>query len=198
MSNQILDKSRIYSIDKNLHIGTGRDRVCYLLPEDENICVKLSKDSDKQSRREVSYYKYLMSKQTDFSYISRYYGCINTTSGKGECFEVIRDYDNSISKTLRECIREHSLTQEQLAPLLSRLKEYLIENNIVARDLSPSNIMLNKISNDKYQLKIIDGLGNPGINPLTIRISFLTRAARNKSWKSLIKKLDKDFHRASL
>lgn len=182
-------------IDDSLHIGTGRDRVCYLLPQNKNICIKISKSSNKQTRREVSYYKFLMTKRHDHSSISQYYGKIKTTKGRGDCFEVIRNYDDSMSMTLREAIRNNSVSIEQLNPLLKKLKNNLITNEIVARDLSPANIMLQITSKNDYQLKIIDGLGNPGLNPLTIRTKCLIKRSINKAWASLTNKLTNEFQK---
>lgn len=180
-----------------LHIGTGRDRICYLSPEDPNICIKISKASNKQSRREVSYYKFLMSRNIDMSHIAKYYGPAVTDRGKGECFEVIRNYDNKVSLTLRECIKSKELEKEEILTLLESLKLYLIDNMIVTRDLSPANIMVQKSAGDQIELKIIDGLGNPNINPLTVRVKSLASKAVIKSFGSLLKKTLREIQQAS-
>lgn len=180
-----------------LHIGTGRDRICYLSPEDSDICIKISKSSDKQSRREVAYYKYLLSQNADMSLIAKYYGPVITDKGNGECFEVIRDYDNKISLTLRECIKFKIFKKEEIFTLLESLKNYLIDNMIVTRDLSPANIMVQKTSSSQIDLKIIDGLGNPNINPLTIRVKLLASKAILKSFNSLTTKTLREIHQAS-
>lgn len=179
-------------IDEALHIGTGRDRECYLSPNNANICIKISKKSNKQSRREVAYYKFLMSKKCNLSFISQYYGSIITDRGKGECFEVIRDYDDKISLTLRQCIEENCLEEQVIYSKLDSLKEYLITNKIVARDLSPANIMIRKLAPKEVELKIIDGLGNPSINPLTIRLAPLVTKAILKSFESLMTKTKRE------
>ena len=78
---------------------------------------------------------------------------------------------------------------------MKKLKNNLITNEIVARDLSPANIMLQITSKNDYQLKIIDGLGNPGLNPLTIRTKCLIKRSINKAWASLTNKLTNEFQK---
>jgi hypothetical protein len=67
---------------------------------------------------------------------------------------------------------------------------------IVTRDLSPANIMVKKISSSQVELKIIDGLGNPNINPLTIRIKSLASKATFKSFNSLTAKTLREIQQA--
>ena len=186
------------NINENLHIGSGRDRACYLSPQDPNTCIKVSLSTDKQSRREVAYYKFLMSNDFDLSLIAKYYGSVMTDKGKGECFEVIRDYDNSISLTLRQCIKERTLDTEQIFSLLASLKIYLIDNKIVTRDLSPANIMIKRTSVEEIELRIIDGLGNPNINPLTIRVKKLASKAIIKSFNKLIQKTKNEINQSTV
>lgn len=185
------------TIIDSLHIGTGRDRICYLSPTDPNICIKISKSSNKQSRREVSYYKFLISRNIDMSHIAKYYGPISTDRGKGECFEVIRDYDKNISLTLRQCIQKKLLDKEEILHLLESLKKYLLDNMIVTRDLSPANIMIHRYTKMGIDIKIIDGLGNPNLNPLTIRMKFLASKATLKSFDSLMKKTHREIEQAN-
>lgn len=185
-------------INEKLHIGSGRDRVCYLSPENPNTCIKVSRSTDKQSRREVAYYKFLMSNNFDLSLVAKYYGSVMTDKGKGECFEVIRDCDNTISLTLRQCIKERIIDKEKIFLLLASLKTYLVDNKIVARDLSPANIMIKRTSKEKVELIIIDGLGNPNINPFTIRIKKLASKAIIKSFNKLIQKTTNEINQSAL
>lgn len=185
------------NIDDSLHIGTGRDRICYRSPQDDNICIKVSKASNKQSRREVAYYKFLMSNNVDLTLIAKYFGPVVTSKGKGESFELIRNYNGSISLTLREGIKRKLLKENEIFSLLQSLKNYLRNNKIVTRDLSPANVMIQELSEKEIQLKIIDGLGNPNINPLTIRIKCLALKAINKSFNSLILKTTNEIKQAN-
>lgn len=47
------------NLSDNLIVGKGRDRVCYEHPNNANLCIKISITNDKQSKREVSYFKFL-------------------------------------------------------------------------------------------------------------------------------------------
>jgi len=179
----------IYLTDK-LIVGKGRDRICYEHPNDSNLCIKVSINNDKQSKREVSYFNFLIKRNTNLSKISIFRGKVNTNKGVGYTFDLIRDHDKKISKTLRQCLEAQEFTTKWVEPHLIDLKKYLIINKICIRDISPSNISCQK-KPDGISLFIIDGVSNANINPLTIRLQNLVNASFNKAWKSLDRKLTK-------
>lgn len=179
----------IYLTDK-LIVGKGRDRICYEHPNDSNLCIKVSINNDKQSKREVSYFNFLIKRNTNLSKISIFRGKVNTNKGVGYTFDLIRDHDKKISKTLRQCLEAQEFTTKWVEPHLIDLKKYLIINKICIRDISPSNISCQK-KPDGISLFIIDGVSNANINPLTIRLQNLVNASINKAWKSLDRKLTK-------
>ncbi len=179
----------IYLTDK-LIVGKGRDRICYEHPNDSNLCIKVSINNDKQSKREVSYFNFLIKRNTNLSKISIFRGKVNTNKGVGYTFDLIRDHDKKISKTLRQCLEAQEFTTKWVEPHLIDLKKYLIINKICIRDISPSNISCQK-NPDGISLFIIDGVSNANINPLTIRLQNLVNASINKAWKSLNRKLTK-------
>jgi hypothetical protein len=180
---------QIYLTDE-LIVGKGRDRICYEHPNDSNLCIKVSINNDKQSRREVSYFNFLKKKNADLSKISIFRGKVNTNKGLGYTFDLIRDHDKRISKTLRQCLESEEFTIAWIQPQISDLKNYLISNKICVRDISPSNISCKRTSNG-VNLFIIDGVSNSNINPLTIRLQSLVNASINKAWEGLNRKLTK-------
>ena len=100
----------IIELSDDLIIGKGRDRICYEHPYNKNLCIKISINSNKQSKREVSYFKFLTQKQVDLSKISIFQGYVITNLGKGYTFDLIRDKNGNVSKTLRECLESKALT----------------------------------------------------------------------------------------
>jgi hypothetical protein len=179
----------IYLTDE-LIVGKGRDRICYEHPNNSNLCIKISINNDKQSKREVSYFNFLRKKNTDLSKISIFREKVNTSKGIGYTFDLIRDHDKKISKTLRQCLESQEFTIESVQPQLNELKKYLISNKICVRDISPSNISCERTLNG-VNLFIIDGVSNSNINPLTIRLRILVNKSINKAWKTLNRKLRK-------
>lgn len=171
-----------------LIIGKGRDRVCYEHPQHHNLCIKISDKNDKQSKREVRYFNFLNKMKADLSKISTFRGKVNTNKGLGYTFEIIRDHDGAISKTLRQCLESRVLTIDLIQPKIDELKKYLITNKICVRDISPSNISCQKTP-EGFKLFIIDGVSNANINPLTIRVKKLVNASIEKAWAGLNRKL---------
>ncbi|MFT6690909.1 MAG: hypothetical protein ACJAXH_001431 [Colwellia sp.] len=175
-------------LSDDLIIGKGRDRICYEHPTIDEQCIKISITSDKQSKREVRYFRFLKSRNTDLSKVSTFLSTVKTDKGLGYTFDLIRDHDGQVSKTLLQCLDSNGLTLDDIRPQLLDLKKYLITNTICVRDISPSNISCQKTATS-YNLFIIDGVSNANINPLTIRLQNLVNKKINKAWTSLDRKL---------
>jgi hypothetical protein len=175
-------------LSDSLIIGKGRDRICYEHPTAYGQCIKISKTNDKQSMREMSYFSFLKRKNTDLSKISTFLDSVETSKGLGYAFLLIRDHDGKISKTLRQRLQSKEFTTDDIRPLLSDLKKYLINNKICVKDISPSNISC-QITVTGINLMIIDGVSNSNINPFTIRLDTLINAAIDKAWRGLERKL---------
>ena len=88
-------------------IAKGNARVCYLHPLNQNLCIKLPvrAKSIRGIKKETNYYKFLKKKNIDWTMIARYHGPIKTNLGVGEVFDLIRDDDGSISKSMRYYLR---------------------------------------------------------------------------------------------
>jgi hypothetical protein len=180
----------IIELSDDLIIGKGRDRICYEHPSSFNLCIKISITTDKQSVREMRYFKFLKNKQTDLSKISTFAGKIKTNKGLGYSFDLIRDYDGKVSKTLLQSLESNECSMQQVRPFISDLKQYLMTNKICVRVISPSNISCQK-TKDAIKLFIIDGVSNANINPLTIRVQSLVNKSIEKAWKGLDRKLER-------
>ena len=178
----------IIQLSDSLIVGKGRDRICYEHPGQQNLCIKLSFRSDKQSKREIRYFNYLTKKNKDLSKISCFISMVNTDKGNAYIFELIRDNNGHVSRTLRQCLESKVFPLEYICPQLIELKNYLISNKICVRDISPSNICCKKTLTG-FNLYIIDGVSNPTINPFNIRIQRLLNNSINKAWMGLDRKL---------
>lgn len=73
-------------------------------------------------------------------------------------YEIIKDGDGSISKTLGEYIKMEGITEELIAAV-EVLKRYCYENEMLINDLSLSCICV-KRANKKIKLYICDGFGD--------------------------------------
>jgi hypothetical protein len=143
-------------------IGKGRERTCYVLPDDSTKIVKISGDeTNAQTRREVAFYR-TIEKKKDFNYaqLPRFYGLCNTNLGEGFIVDLVQDYNGEISKSLRWYLNQGSLLAE-FETLLEDLKKYLLEQLIIINhDMVPGNLLLQKLSSKSSRLVLIDGIGD--------------------------------------
>ncbi|MEQ5204404.1 YrbL family protein [Providencia rettgeri] len=92
-------------------IASGRQRACYQHPEYDDLCVKvhLSGRDDKETLREVRYYKRLYKKNFTIKTISHYYGTQQTDRGLGYVFQLIKDKTGNVSHTLDYYLKNKQL-----------------------------------------------------------------------------------------
>ncbi|MCF6346498.1 MAG: YrbL family protein [Thiomicrorhabdus sp.] len=180
-----------------MFIAQGRDRACYRHPYKKNICIKISIKPEKQSLREKSYLEYLSRKKVDLHLISQCRGTVITSLGKGYLFDLAVNYDGRLSQTLTQAIKTNSISKTDVTQLLIDLKKHLITQLICIKDISPNNLSYVKTTEQTGFLYIIDGIGNPSHNPLTIRNKSLTHKAINQTWKRLERKVKKLYQPSS-
>lgn len=167
-------------------IGKGTNRSCYLHPEDENLCIKITHSNDhSEMDREIEYYKKLKKRNISWELIASYYGSIDTLQGKAEVFDLIRDYDGEVSKTLSYYLQSDEKTKSILnpLPLLKYLKEYTLEQLVVVKDLNTKNMLYQKLSENESRLILIDGVLNNDYLPFSQYIDFFTRKKILRLWK---------------
>jgi hypothetical protein len=173
-----------------LLLGQGRDRDCYRHPHDAQLCVKVARRREKQTRRERAYFRLLERQSKDTSRLALYHGMVETNLGTAAVFDRVCRSDGSSAPTLRQAIIDGELNSDQLTALVRDLRHYLFANAICVRDLSPNNLMLAQ-RGEQQQLIIIDGVSNPGVNPLTVRWPCLARYFLRKAWRSFDTKLQR-------
>ena len=178
-------------------IGRGLRRECYFHPEDENKCIKIVVAGDhKETVREQSYYRLLEKRNISWKMLARFYGNIETNRGEGAVFELIRDHNEEVSKTLEHYFsanNETDLNYQDLSRALPLLKQYLLKWKIVTMSLKPQNIVYQKINPTQGKLVVIDNIGNSDFIPICNYLdSFATRKIRRK-WQRFEESLSKDY-----
>nr|WP_170233039.1 YrbL family protein [Malaciobacter canalis] len=72
---------------------------------------------------------------------------------------------------------------------LNEYKEYFLRNRIIFNyGMMPKNILLRKISKEKSQLVLIDGLGDVSHFTLPNKISYFARRRINRRWDKFVNK----------
>ncbi len=143
-------------------VGNGKERNCFVHPEDPEKAIKIvHADTEKQTKRELSFYKTVRRrKNVSFKHIPRYYGKVDTNLGRGYVFDMIRDYDGRVSRSLLWYLQEGRPLSD-FKKDLKKLKKYLLENQLIFNhDMYAGNILYKRVSPSKGRLIIIDGFGD--------------------------------------
>ncbi|MGI9318889.1 MAG: YrbL family protein [bacterium] len=143
-------------------IGTGKERTCFVHPEDPRKVIKISTgEVREQSRREIRFYRKLKKRRkTNIPHIPKFYGLCETNLGEGIVVDLIRNYDGEISRPLNWYLTE-GYPIEYFESCLVELRQSLLENLIVFHhDMALENLFLQKHSTSTAHLVAIGGLGD--------------------------------------
>lgn len=180
-------------IDKTLFVGKGNDRECFIHPLDSRKCLKITVSGDyKQSNDEVKIFSMFDSEHFDWTHLSRFYGVENTDEGEAVIFELVRDFDDQVSRSLQYYLGGN-FDKDVLASALKVLYQYLIENRIIVRDLKSDNILIKRVGGGAVRAILVDGLGNNEFFPLSSYIGFLGEAKIKRKWAKFAKKIQVGF-----
>lgn len=171
-------------------IGEGQERICYVHPEDPSKLIKVLKgESEKQTRREMELYRRLRRKNTDYSQLPRLYGKVQTNLGRGFITDLIRDFEGGISNSLYWYF-ERGIPVTEFYPYLDDLKQYLLDNQImISADMRRTNVLFQKLSVDRAQLVVIDGLGNHSAINWFDGLRMVSDSKINRRWDRFFKQL---------
>lgn len=184
-------------IDPSGLVGKGKRRECHVHPQDHNLCIKIVVAGDnKETLRENAYYGFLEKRNILWTNLPRYYGEVETNLGAGYVFELIRDYDDNISKTLEYYLSSSKETESNyhgLSQALPLLKEYLIQHRIMTMELRPKNIAYRKTSDSEGILILVDNIGNSDFIPICRYVQFLATNKINRKWRNFEQRLRRDY-----
>ena len=185
------------TLESSSLIGRGLRRECYFHPGDENKCVKVVVAGDhRETVREQSCYRLLENRAISWKMLARFYGNAETNRGPGAVFELIRDYNGEVSKTLEHYIAAENSTDinyQDLSRALPVLKQYLLKWKIVTMDIKPQNIVYKKINESEGALVVIDNIGNSDFIPICNYVDFMARQKIRRKWQYFEDSLAKDY-----
>jgi len=172
-------------------IGKGRERVCYVHPEDPRRAIKIPYGTNtEQTRRDIKFYRQLKKRGlTQLRHLPNYYGWAETNLGRGIVVDLIRNYDGEISAPLKWYLR-HGVPIDEFETYLEELKESFLENLIICNaDMSTDDLLVQKSSLGSASLVAIDAYGDsPAIGWLDNIPWLLKRKARSR-WKRFYKQV---------
>ena len=187
------------TLESSSLIGRGLRRECYIHPKDGNKCIKVViAGDDKETIREQSYYLLLEKRNISWKMLPKFYGNIETNRGKGAVFDLIRDYQGEISKTLEQYFstdNETRLNYQDLSQALLALRKYLLQWKIVTISLKPQNIVYKKLNESEGILVVIDNIGNSDFIPICNFVDWMAIRKINRKWQRFEDSMAKDYYR---
>lgn len=201
--------------------GKGGKRECYVHPEHTDRCIKVWQVGREPSvlRQQATLFKRLRKSVDAFDenfldartfsllenregksvweHVPRFYGVEETTRGPGVVFQVIRDYDNLVSRPILDRVWEEGNDEKFLAAI----DEFVLfweRHTIPTRELMLYNVVCQEFAPDKFRLYFVDGFGEKNIFPMAsfskkMALKSSARKAcrfRNKIKKLIQKKID--------
>ena len=164
----------------------GGNRVCYIHPDNKNLCLKISKQEVvKKMRSNAPWYKKLRSEQSFddnfreerayqqravkrtpqkiWRHLARWHEFVGTSKGLASCTELITNNDK-VALNLEEYLFSRGRTTE-INNALKDFEIFLKETKLLTKNIIPHNLAV-KENDSGLTLKIIDGLGCMSFIPL--------------------------------
>lgn len=188
-----------------LPFATGGNRLCYVHPYDEGLCLKVARqevinerynsiprykkilgkkrlDDNIQEIKGYDQLKKLPRQEAVFNHIPLIFDRLETSEGWANVSQLIRSLDGSIAQNLSQWLAVFGMNQE-IKIAIEEFQNWLVENQILTRNLLPHNLVVKEDLNG-LRLYIIDGLGAADFLSLLYPIrswreSYIQRKIRN-------------------
>ena len=174
------------SLEEVKPFAEGGNRVCYIHPDNKNLCLKISKpEVVKKMRSNAPWYKKIRSERSfDDNYseesayhqraikenpekiwrhLAKWYEFVETSKGLASCTELITNNDK-VALNLEEYLFSKGRTSE-IDKALKEFEIFLKETKLLTKNIIPHNLAV-KENDSELTLKIIDGLGCMSFIPL--------------------------------
>lgn len=175
-------------------IARGWHRECYQHPDDEHRCVKIVVNGDEtETKREQAYYQFLEKSLSDWRSVPRFHGNVETNLGQGAVFDLVRDDDGKISRTLGDYLgHQHEFNNHAPAILtaMKNLINYQLEHNVLTMSLKQNNLLFQVKADGSGVMHIIDNLGNADWIPLCTYSHFFGQKKIRRKWKKFLNLLE--------
>lgn len=178
----------VLSVGDREPFATGVHRLCFVHPDDPDLCVKvLARADDPRSRREqrrdVEDSVALRKRRVPLRHMSLVEDRVMTDLGVGLVSPLCRDANGQISRNVADIIREQGCTPGMSAAL-AELKRWLRDQRIPTRGLIPANLVAVRARAGGYRLVMIESL-------LDRRFDWLARRHRGFSNYAVDRRLRK-------
>jgi hypothetical protein len=172
-------------------IGEGRERACYIHPEDPRLAIKIPAGQVRdQTIRDIKFYRRMKKIGLgENAPVPKYHGVCETNLGRGLVVEMIRNYDGEISRPLNWYLAQ-GVPIEEFLTFLEEMKQSFLENQVIFNhDMNIGNLLFQVTSTRSARLVAIDGLGDTVTLDWLNNIPFLVRRKILRRWKRFIARI---------
>ena len=178
------------TLTEDLFIGAGGHQATYIHPIDATKCIKIPHDpNDGDVKKELRYRRICNKKLENSKLVTKYFGFINTDKGLGHVFERVLDLNGQTSKDLKDFLptKNPSASElETIKKLLMDFKTDYLREKIAIVDTDITNFMVQEISPNEYQMRIVDNIGTPVAIPLVYYFDFAATWKSRRYWNYLV------------
>ncbi len=192
-----LDRRPILHLSEQMIINRGRERVCYIHPENSHLVIKIPRNSRGRNaganQDELQGYLILRGEGKDLSFVSHCHGFIDTDHGQGLVCDCIRDDDGAIAKTIWDIVVfQDECDVDYIIKVAEKLCDFLMSNQIWLFDLNLKNIALKQLADGTYEPYIIDLKGryaNREFIPLSRYLSYFAAKKLKRRSTQLLRRI---------
>ena len=186
------------NLTDDLYLGTGMHKTVYAHPTDAHLCIKiLHTTPDEDLDRELRYRKSLGERANSMTLLTKYFGEVETSKGKGYLFERVINFDGSESKTLL-ALFEETIKDKKKLPTLEKIlfdfKDVYFAEKIPLAGIDSDNYLVQKISPTAYHVRIIDNIGTSAFIPLAYYFDSFAKKRAKKYWRMFVRELSERYH----
>lgn len=185
------------TLTDDLFLGDGNHKTVYAHPTDKNLCVKLlHTPDDTDFAKEMRYRKALGDRADKMSLLTKYFGEVETSKGKGYLFERVLDYDGKNCQTMLN-VFDDTVADKKLLPATEKLlldfkKAYFDEKFLLA-GVDADNYLVQRTSETARRVRIIDNIGIATFIPLPYYFDYFAIKRAKKYWWRFIEQLRYDY-----
>ena len=181
----------------DLFLGDGNHKIVFAHPTDKNLCVKLLRTPDDPDfAKEMRYRKALGDRADSMTLLTKYFGEVETSRGKGYLFERVIEPDGKSSPTMLNVLND-TFTYRELVPetekLLLDFKRVFFAEKFLLAGVDPDNYLVQTISPTERRVRIIDNIGVATFIPLPYYFDYFAVKRVKKYWRRFVDLMRSDY-----
>ncbi len=185
------------NLTDDLFLGDGNHKIVYAHPTDKNLCIKILRTPDDPDfKKEARYRKALGDRADKMTLLTKYFGEVETSKGKGYLFERVIDFDGKISQTMFNVL-DDTVADRKLLPATEKLlldfkKTYFDEKFLLA-GVDPDNYLVQRTSKTARRVRIIDNIGIASFIPLPYYFDYFAIKRAKKYWRRFVEQMRTEY-----